>query len=134
MNNLRLGLRTACALAVAALLAACGAGDSTDQQASAKASRLAATTVVAASDALVLPLEVLGNGSPAAPVIAEARLGLAADKLGAATQLWFQCHRCGFYGAPEFEATTALPVKIKASIRILGGLSLIHISEPTRPY
>ncbi|WP_070251551.1 hypothetical protein [Duganella phyllosphaerae] len=121
MNNLRLRLRTACALAAAALLAACGAGDSTDQQASAKASRLAATTVVAASDALVLPLEVLGNGSPAAPVIAEARLGLAADKLGAATQLWFQCHRCGFYGAPEFEATTALPVKIKASIRILGG-------------
>jgi len=121
MNDFRLRLRTACALAITALLAACGAGDNPDRQPAAKAARLAATTVVAGSDALVLPLEVLGNGSPTAPVIAEARLGLVADKLGAATQLWFQCHRCGFYGAPEFEATTALPVKIKASIRVLGG-------------
>jgi len=121
MNNFRSRLRTACALAVAALLAACGAGDGANQQPAAKTASFAATTVAAGSDALVLPLEVLGNGARATPVIAEARLGLAADKLGAATQLWFQCHRCGFYGAPEFEATTAQPVKIKASIRILGG-------------
>ena len=127
MNNFRSRLRTACALAVAALLAACGAGDGANRQPAAKTASFAATTVLAGNDALVLPLEVLGNGSPTTPVIAEARLGLAADKLGDATQLWFQCHRCGFYGAPEFEATTALPVKIKASIRILGGLSLIHI-------
>lgn len=121
MNKFRLRLRTACALAMTALLAACGAGTGADQQTVAQASRFAATTMVAGGDTLVLPLEVLGNGAPATPAIAEARLGLAADKLGAATQLWFQCHRCGFYGAPEFEATTALPVKIKASIRILGG-------------
>lgn len=87
MNNFRSRLRTAYALAVAALLAACGAGGGANQPA-AKTASFAATTVVAGSDALVLPLEVLGNGVRATPVIAEARLGLTADKLGAATQLW----------------------------------------------
>ena len=38
-------------------------------------------------------------------------------------KLWFQCHRCGFYGAPEYEAATDLPVKIKASVRVLGGVT-----------
>ncbi len=72
---------------------------------------------------LTLPLEVLGDGSPRTPVIAEAKLGVEAGKLGSVAQLWFQCHRCGFFGAPEFEAVSALPMKIKASMRVLGGAS-----------
>ncbi len=76
-----------------------------------------------AATVLRLPLEVLGDGSPKRAVIAEAKLGLESGKLGAVAQLWFQCHRCGFYGAPEFEATTATPVKIKASVRVLGGVT-----------
>src|SRR6185436_220479 len=71
---------------------------------------------------LVLPLEVLGNGAPKNPVIAEANIGVEPRSLGAVAQLWFQCPRCGFYGAPEFEATNALPTKVKASMRVLGGI------------
>ena len=66
---------------------------------------------------------MLGNGSPRQPVIVEAGLGVASGKLGEVAQLWFQCHRCGFYGAPEFEAASELPVKIKASVRVLGGVA-----------
>lgn len=74
-----------------------------------------------AATVLTLPLEVLGSGSPRTPVIAEAGLGVASAKLASVTKLWFQCHRCGFYGAPEFQAVSDLPVKIKASVRVLGG-------------
>jgi len=70
---------------------------------------------------LTLPIEVLGNGSPTAPTIAEARLDVDAAKLGSATRLYLLCHRCGFYGAPEFEATRSAPPKVKASLRVLGG-------------
>jgi cytochrome c553 len=83
----------------------------------------APAVVTPAATFLTLPLEVLGNGSPRTPVIAEAGLGVAAEKLQTVTRLWFQCHRCGFYSAPEFEAATYLPVKIKASVRVLGGVT-----------
>lgn len=121
MNNFGKRWRAACALAVASVLAACGSGNDTTADARPALQAASLATAKVASDGLTLPLEVLGNGSPAAPVVAEARLGVAPARLGAVAQLWFQCHRCGFYGAPEFEATTALPVKIKASIRFLGG-------------
>jgi len=81
------------------------------------------TVVTPAATVLTLPLEVLGNGSPRTPVIAEAGLGVTAAKLAGVSKLWFQCHRCGFYGAPEFEAATDLPVKVKASVRVLGGVA-----------
>ncbi|UXH79412.1 RICIN domain-containing protein [Roseateles amylovorans] len=71
--------------------------------------------------ALQLPLELLGDGMPDAPVIATANLTLDAARLGTATQLWFKCHRCGFFGPPEFEATRLPPTRIKGSLRVLGG-------------
>ena len=70
---------------------------------------------------LSLPIEVLGDGSPTTPLVVEVALRVDAARLGNATQLWFQCHRCGFYGDPEFEATVAAPRTIKASFRVLGG-------------
>lgn len=117
-HGLRPALALGLGLATALLLSACGGGGGADTAAPAVTASL---TVNAPATVLQLPLEVLGNGSPGQPVIAEAALGVASGKLPEVTQLWFQCHRCGFYGAPEFEATTALPRKIKASIRILGG-------------
>lgn len=120
-------LPAAVLLASAALLSACGGGNSADTADGSAAPTMLASllgTVAAAkstSTTLMLPLEVLGNGSPRAPVIAEAGLGVKPAKLSSVSQLWFQCHRCGFYGAPEYEAASDLPVKIKASVRILGG-------------
>ena len=123
----RAGLLAAAFAATLSLLAGCGsgAGDDGAVTASGTQSKQAAQVSTAAGTdaALTLPLEVLGNGSPDKPAIAEAGLTLTSDKLATATQLWFQCHRCGFYGAPEFEATTRLPTKIKASVRVLGGAS-----------
>jgi hypothetical protein len=115
-------LQRAGLLALIVLLSACGAGDGKDN-ANATQARSAAlvSSVAGRAGTLVLPLEVLGNGSPDTPTVAEAALTLTGDKLAQATQLWFQCHRCGFYGAPEFEATSRLPTKIKASVRVLGG-------------
>jgi hypothetical protein len=84
---------------------------------------VAPVVVTPAAGVLTLPLEVLGDGSPRTPVIAEAALGVDGNKLGSVTRLWFQCHRCGFYSAPEFEAASDLPVKIKASVRVLGGVA-----------
>ncbi|MRX07524.1 hypothetical protein GJ697_06745 [Pseudoduganella sp. FT25W] len=126
MNEFRLdrrGARLLCAMGLAALLAACGAGkDASQNDSSARRSVLGGASSKAAGGAAVtLPLEVLGNGSPATPALAEARLGVDANQLGSVAQLWFQCHRCGFYSAPEFEATTAPPARIKASVRVLGG-------------
>ncbi|WP_177233441.1 RICIN domain-containing protein [Stigmatella erecta] len=72
---------------------------------------------------LRLPLELLSDGSPLAPKIAEASLQVDASRLSSVSQLWWQCHRCAFFGAPEFEATSQPPVKIKASVRVLGGVS-----------
>jgi hypothetical protein len=72
-------------------------------------------------NALVLPIEVLGDGSPTAPLVVEARLRVEASALDSVSKLWLECQRCGFYGAPEYEATTAPPTTIKASLRLLGG-------------
>ncbi|SEK63148.1 hypothetical protein SAMN05216359_102471 [Roseateles sp. YR242] len=73
------------------------------------------------SDALILPIEVLGPGLPDAPTIASRALTLDATGAANTTELWFQCHRCGFFGAPEFEATRQTPPRVKASVRVLGG-------------
>ncbi|HSC88316.1 MAG TPA: hypothetical protein VLC09_13630, partial [Polyangiaceae bacterium] len=67
-----------------------------------------------------LPLEVLGDGSPSRPVIAEVELELAEGDVAQASTLWFRCHRCGFYAAPEYEATSSAPSRVKASLRVLG--------------
>ncbi|WP_395806234.1 RICIN domain-containing protein [Archangium minus] len=72
---------------------------------------------------LKLPLEVLSDGSPLIPAISEARLHVDASKLGNVSQLWWVCHRCAFFGAPEFEATSPPPTQVKASVRVLGGIS-----------
>ncbi|ATB29242.1 RICIN domain-containing protein [Melittangium boletus] len=71
---------------------------------------------------LKLPLELLGNGSPLTPTVAEANLQVDASRIGGVSQLWWQCHRCAFFGAPEFEATSQPPTKVKASVRVLGGV------------
>lgn len=117
-------LKLACTISLATILAACGGGADTQNDSSAKKSALSMGRVSAGTsvaNAITLPLEVLGNGAPSKPVIAEAQLGVDASQLASVAQLWFQCHRCGFYSAPEFEKTTALPAKIKASVRVLGG-------------
>lgn len=80
-----------------------------------------ANLAFAATPTLQLPIEVLGDGSPVTPLIAEASLSLPSTGVTSASKLYFVCHRCGFYGAPEYEPTTHLPVKIKASVRVLGG-------------
>ena len=71
---------------------------------------------------LRLPVEVLGDGSPASPVVAQVSLNVHASQLAAVSQLTFLCHRCGFFGAPEFEATRLAPASVKASVRVLGGV------------
>ncbi|WP_394830222.1 hypothetical protein LVJ94_27310 [Pendulispora rubella] len=76
---------------------------------------------VAPPGTMVLPIEVLGTGSPSAPAIAESNLGIDAANVAKAAKVYFVCSRCGFYGAPEFEATTAAPTKVKASFRLIGG-------------
>lgn len=72
---------------------------------------------------LTLPIEVLGDGSPKTPVVAEVQLGVDAAKLGAVAKIAFTCHRCGWFGAPEYEALTATPPTVKASMRVLGGVA-----------
>lgn len=72
---------------------------------------------------VTLPIEVLGDGNPEAPLVVEADFSLTAADAAATTALWFVCHRCGFYGAPEYESTTHAPMKVKASVRILGNTS-----------
>lgn len=118
MNDFRHRLKAACAFALTALLTACGSGGDSSGQSS---NNRQTSVLSATSSATTLPLEVLGSGAPDQTVIAEAQLGVDTSKLGSVAQLWFQCHRCGFYSAPEFEATSAAPAKVKASVRILGG-------------
>lgn len=114
-------------LAAAVLLTACGGGSGSDRPATDSPATAPAPSPDAPpppapdSNVLTLPLEVLGDGSPLAPVVVDARLDLDAAKVASATRLWFRCHRCGFFGAPEFEATTHKPVAVKASVRVLGG-------------
>jgi hypothetical protein len=70
---------------------------------------------------LALPIEVLGDGSPDAPVVATTALSVESGDLGAVTRLYVRCHRCGFYGSPEFEALSKPLTQVKASLRVLGG-------------
>ncbi|UPG92680.1 hypothetical protein [Luteibacter aegosomatissinici] len=74
-----------------------------------------------AASRVVLPIEVLGDGNPQSPLVRDAGFSLPAVDAAAATSLWFVCHPCGFFGAPEFEATAHTPVKVKASVLALGG-------------
>jgi len=119
-----------CLATITLMLAACGGGSDRSAPGAEQPVKVeqpvktlpaAGTPSAPAGDPLVLPLEVLGNGRPDTPVIAQAALAIPADKLASAAQLWFRCHRCGFYGAPEFEATTHAPTRVKASVRVLGG-------------
>jgi hypothetical protein len=80
---------------------------------------------------LRLPIEVLGDGSPASPVVAQVSLNVNASQLAGVSQLSFLCHRCGFFGAPEFEATKIAPAPVKASVRVLGGVNTAAF--PGRP-
>jgi hypothetical protein len=70
---------------------------------------------------LALPIEVLGSGAPDEPVIVSAELSLSAANVSAVETLYVQCHRCGFYGPPEFEALNMPLTTVKASLRIDGG-------------
>ena len=67
---------------------------------------------------LNLPLELLNNG--AAGLRVKAVLNLNASDLASASHLAFTCHRCSFFGAPEWERTTVAPPMAKASVRVLG--------------
>ncbi len=70
---------------------------------------------------LALPIEVLGSGAPDEPVIVSAELSVSAANVSAVETLYVQCHRCGFYGPPEFEALSKPLTTVKASLRIDGG-------------
>ena len=78
---------------------------------------------------LPLPIEVLGSGAPDAPAIGSTTLTLAGDASAVQT-LYVQCHRCGFYDAPEFEALAKPLVKTKASLRIVGDSSVTNSNAP----
>ena len=67
---------------------------------------------------LNLPLELLNDG--AANLRVKAVLNLNASDLASASYLAFTCHRCNFFGAPEWERTTVTPPMVKASVRVLG--------------
>ena len=142
-------LRAAWALAGLALVAGCGGGDAQSQSTSTPETSTPSPAPTPASPApgpasapaptptpsppapapaptaavLTLPIEVLGDGSPKAPLVAEVPLGVDAAKLGAVARLAFTCHRCGWFGAPEYEALAATPPKVKASVRVLGGVA-----------
>ncbi|HVK56556.1 MAG TPA: hypothetical protein VM532_16195 [Burkholderiales bacterium] len=130
MGGVKFGQRISHAVfsvVITSLLVACGGGGGGgDQSSSIQSGDAVASNLTSQNSSngnvLTLPLEVLGDGSPNSPVIAEANLGVESARLGSVVQLWFQCHRCGFYGAPEFEATSSLPKKVKASVRVLGGM------------
>lgn len=102
------------------VLSACG-GESGDSAASAGGPGGAAGPSPQIDNAaLVLPIEVLGNGAPDAPTIAVANLTLDADAIAQATRLTVRCHRCGFYNSPEFETLSKPLTKVAASLRIAG--------------
>lgn len=119
------------ALVAVPATAAPGKADFSQVNATAVSAPTARRRAVAAGP-VTLPVELLGDGNPDTPLIAEVSLGLASTDVGPASQLWFVCHRCGFYGAPEFEGTTHAPVKVKASVRVLGGVT--QADEGTIPW
>lgn len=69
---------------------------------------------------LVLPIEVLGSGAPDERVVASVELAVAARDLRLVQALYVRCHRCGFYGPPEYEALSKPLTAVKASLRIAG--------------
>ena len=79
---------------------------------------------------LALPIEVLGSGAPDAPVIAGTTLNLVSSDTSVVQTLYVQCHRCGFYDAPEFEALAKPLVKAKSSVRIVGNASTTSSDAP----
>lgn len=66
---------------------------------------------------IVLPIEVLSDGGE---LVKQVVLTIPQDKKADVGAIWFVCHRCGFFSAPEFEKTTRAPVAVKASVRLLG--------------
>jgi hypothetical protein len=79
---------------------------------------------------LSLPVEVLGNGDPDAPVTASVSLPISGGALASVQNLYVQCHRCGFYGSPEFEALAKPLTSVKASLRIDGGGNSANPAAP----
>ncbi|WP_417354964.1 hypothetical protein [Gallaecimonas pentaromativorans] len=77
---------------------------------------------VSTSHQLTLPVEVLGDGNPATPLVKDVALSLDSTGLATADKLWFQCHHCGSYGAPEYEHTDGPVSNVIASVRVLGGM------------
>ena len=68
---------------------------------------------------LELPIELLGDGLN--PLVKGIALNLSGDNVKSASSLVFTCHRCGFFGAPEWQVTSRPPTTIKASVRVVGG-------------
>jgi hypothetical protein len=79
-----------------------------------------ASTDAGTGPVLTLPIEVLGTGSPDDPVVAAATLPLDSTDIASVKSMYVQCHRCGFYDPPEFEALAKPLTSVKASLRILG--------------
>jgi hypothetical protein len=79
---------------------------------------------------LLLPLEVLGSGAPDEPVTVGTTLTLASADTGAVQSLYVECHRCGSYDAPEFEALAKPLVKAKGSVRVVGDASQPNSDAP----
>jgi hypothetical protein len=69
---------------------------------------------------LNLPIEVLGSGAPDDQAVAGTTLPLDAAGVSSVQSLYVQCHRCGFYDPPEFEALAKPLTTVKASLRIVG--------------
>jgi hypothetical protein len=63
---------------------------------------------------------VLGAGAPDAPTIVATDLTLDATAAAQATRLAVQCHRCGFYNSPEYQALSKPVTRIAGSLRIVG--------------
>jgi hypothetical protein len=53
--------------------------------------------------------------------VTAATLPLQIADVASVENLYVQCHRCGFYDPPEFEALAKPLTKVKASLRIVGG-------------
>ncbi|QWT21609.1 hypothetical protein KPL74_06280 [Bacillus sp. NP157] len=72
---------------------------------------------------VVIPVEVLSNGTNGVPVVVPVQLSLETGDIERATELYVVCSRCGRYGAPEF-LHTFFPIPANtASMRLLGGVS-----------
>ncbi|HEY3665704.1 MAG TPA: hypothetical protein VGL19_06885, partial [Polyangiaceae bacterium] len=111
-------------------IAAADAGGTTTTTAGAGGASAGNAGRASSGPELDLPIEVLGSGSPDAPVISATTLTLATADTGAAQALYVACHRCGFYDAPEFEPLAKPFVKAKASMRIVGDANKASSDAP----